>query len=142
MTRPKGSGQSIGNSRAAAPARERLLLRLVHLADELDRPAVDVGLKLLLEVGCLAARNLSGDAQVYSGGARDADGVLGALFRGEATEERQIGSSIERRAKVVRWQSVRDRGCPIRLRQWHALMVRYRYEAGVGKLPQHIGKTR
>src|SRR6201993_4911504 len=57
---------------------ERLLLHLVHLADELDRPAVDVGLKLLLEVDGLAARNLGGNAQGHSSGARDADGVLGA----------------------------------------------------------------
>jgi hypothetical protein len=83
-----------------------------------------------------------GDAQGHSGGARDADGVLGALFGGEATEERQIGPLIERRAKVVRWQSVRDRGGPIRFRQWQALMVRNRHEAGAGKLPHYIGKAR
>src|SRR5581483_8177231 len=63
------------------------------------------------------------------------------FVRGEATEERQIGSLIERRAKVVQWQSVRDRGGPIRFRQWQALMVRYRHEGGAGKLPHYVGKA-
>ncbi|MET4035811.1 hypothetical protein ABIB94_007512 [Bradyrhizobium sp. JR7.2] len=57
-------------------------------------------------------------------------------------KERQIGSLIERGAKVVRWQSVLDRGDPIRLRQRQTLMVRYRHEAPAGKLPQHLGKAR
>jgi hypothetical protein len=37
---------------------------------------------------------------------------------------------------------VLDRDGPIRFRQWQALMVRYRHEAGAGKLPQHLGEAR
>jgi hypothetical protein len=59
---------------------ERLLPHLVHLADKLDRPAVDVGLKLLLEVDGLAARNLGGNAQGHSGGARFRENGTGVVL--------------------------------------------------------------
>ena len=40
ITNPKGSGQSIGKSRASAPARSSLFLGVVDLAEEFDQRMV------------------------------------------------------------------------------------------------------
>ena len=46
ITRPNGSGQSIGNSSAAAPPRKSRFSRVADLADELDQRMVEQRLDL------------------------------------------------------------------------------------------------
>ena len=77
MTKPNGSGQSIGNSQAAGLGEKRLLGRIVDLPDEPNVLAIDLRLKTLFEVGGLGARYLCRDAQGHSGGACDANGLFG-----------------------------------------------------------------
>jgi hypothetical protein len=43
ITRPKGSGQSIGNKKCCGAAEKRLLLHVIDLADQSYPFAIDVG---------------------------------------------------------------------------------------------------
>ena len=88
MTRPNGSGQSIGNSSAVALPRNAVLVALAHLADELDAGAEERydGLR---KYGSSTASTL---AAMRSGtpARRDPDGPVEALLRRHPAEEGEV----------------------------------------------------
>ena len=63
ITRPNGSGQSIGNSSACGVAEERRLLGVADLAHELDQGIVQQRLDQLVEIGAVGGVDLGGDLQ-------------------------------------------------------------------------------
>ncbi|MEY9399157.1 hypothetical protein ABIF79_005532 [Bradyrhizobium japonicum] len=140
MTRPNGSGQSIGNSRARGAGKKRLLPRLVGFADELDFLAVDVRFELLLEVSRLRARYLGGDPQRHPGSTCDAHRVFGALVDRQPPKKGQVRTRLIGRPKEILRQTVLDRIDPVRLQKRPALVVGDRDERGFRKGSDDVGE--
>ena len=90
ITRPKGSGQSIGNSSAVGAAEEGGLLRVADLADELDQRIVQQRLDLLAEIVRVGGVDLGGDLQRHAEALGDGDRPVGPLLRRDAAEEGEI----------------------------------------------------
>ena len=91
ITRPNGSGQSIGTSSAIAPLRNADFSLVVDLADIFDiAPTSIIGWicssKYSRSTLSTLAAILSGMPQC----SRDADGAIDALFRRDAAEKREI----------------------------------------------------
>ena len=137
MTRPKGSGQSIGNSSAGASAEEVVLLGLVDLADELDERARRAAAgSASLEVVDVRRVDLGRDPQRHAGPAGDLDGPVEPLLRRDAAEEGEVaagaGAGRTSRSRGRPWWTVPH---PVRLRQRRALRVGDRDQ-------RHVGGTR
>ena len=81
ITRPKGSGQSIGNSSARACPRKIALGAFVDLANELDQGMVEQRWNDLLEVGLVGPVDLGGDLQRHASLRRNVNGSVRPLFR-------------------------------------------------------------
>ena len=101
-----------------------------------------MGLEMLLEVGGLGARNLGGDAQRHSGGARNADGIFRPFLHRQTAEKGKVRSPFVRWTKQVDGQSMLDGVEPGRIRKRQPLVVRYRHEGSLGKFTDDIGQSR
>ena len=66
ITSPNGSGQSIGNSSAAALPRNSDFSVVADLADEFDQRIVEQRLDLLVEIGAVGGVDLGGDLQRHA----------------------------------------------------------------------------
>ena len=135
MTRPKGSGQSIGKSSARGAAEEGRLVALADLADVVDqRVGPDQGLDLRLPVGEVGVVDLGGDPERHAGAPGDLDGAVGPLLGRDAAEEGEIAAGGAR-AETVEFarQAVVDGAHPVDRRHRRAL--------GVGDGDQrHVGE--
>ena len=102
ITRPKGSGQSIGNSSASAPPRNADFCAVADLADELDQRIVQQRLDLFVEIGGVGRVDLGGDLQRHAQPLGDGDGPVGALLRRDAAQEGQIAAGVGREPVELR----------------------------------------
>ena len=130
MTSPKGSGHSIGNSRAAASPRNLGFSRSRDLADEFDvRMGVDQRLDRLLPVGLIDAVDLGRHLQSSADPRRDFDSLRRTLFRRNAAKESEV-VALGRRAErqQIRGQSVMDHADPVHRRHRPALIAGDRHE--------------
>ena len=96
ITRPNGSGQSIGNSRAAALPRKADFSRVADLAHELDQRVVEQRLDLLVEVGAVGGVDLGRDLQPHARALGDRDRPVRPLLRRDAAEEGEVGVTAAR----------------------------------------------
>src|SRR4051812_11492956 len=90
MTRPNGSGQSIGNSNAAAPARNCRFI--IDRADELDLCPVDLRFKLFLEIFPFAPRHFCCDTKRHFGGMGNPNGGFRSFLRRQPAQESEVGA--------------------------------------------------
>ena len=98
MTRPNGSGQSMGKSSAAAPAKNGCF------ASSFTSPmslicAVDLRFEPFLEVAPFATRQLGRDVKLHPGSARDPDCPFRSFLGGKAPQEGEIGPLAVRGAE-------------------------------------------
>src|SRR5258706_11339417 len=141
ITRPKGSGQSIGNSKAEAPARNFCLA--ASSTSPISRMvAVDLRFKPFLEVTPLPTWYFRRDAKRHSGGARNADCGLRALLGGEPAEKGKVRSAFDAGAKQIGRQTVIHGTKPVRIAKRGALIVRNRNEGSARKAADNIRQTR
>ena len=96
ITRPNGSGQSIGNSSAWALPRNADFSRVADLAHELDQGIVEQRLDDLAEVGRVRGVDLGRDLQRQARALGDGDRPVRALLRRDPAEEGQIGGLLGR----------------------------------------------
>ena len=142
MTRPKGSGQSIGKISAQRLAEEPRLLPLVDLADELDvGMGIDQRLDDLVPISLIGAVDLGRHLELYAGARGDLDCAIGALFRGNAAKESEIAfTRLGGEGQQIPRQPVMDIAHPVDGRHRPALVVRNRNQRrmAVGRvdLPQ------
>ena len=90
ITRPNGSGQSIGTSSATRAAQELGFVLVVDLADIFDIGRLDHRLDLLVVIILVGAVDLGGDLERHAAMLGDADGAIDALFRRDAAEKGEI----------------------------------------------------
>ena len=141
MTRPKGSGQLIGNSRACAPLEERWLLSVVDLANEFD---IRIGLQQRLDAGLkiLTIRNvdLSGDLQLDADATGDTDRGLDALLRRDPAQEREVILFNRLRSQQLFWNSVKNRFDPAEIGQRQTLVIGDRHHRNVREKVIDLGE--
>ena len=87
----------MGNSNAATPRQEPLLLFIIDLADELDLFPVDLRLKLFLKKFPFAPRYLGRDAQRHLGSVRNSNGGLRSFLGRQPTQEGEVRAGFEGR---------------------------------------------
>ena len=131
ITRPNGSGQSIGNSSAVGIAEELGLLVVADLADELDQRIVEQRLDHLVEIGPVGGVDLGGDLQ------RHARARWRSRSRGRAASPARSGPGtrgsrlwLGREAVRRSRQAVMHGGDPVGVRQRPALVVARSKPAG------------
>jgi hypothetical protein len=117
MTRPNGSGQSMGKSRPPRVGKELEGLQLVEFTDELDQRVIQEPTNLALEIRPVRMIDLSGDHEGQLELLRNRDGEIRTLLGRHAAEERQVASAAPVR---VEWhhferQSVVYRRLPIQV---------------------------
>ncbi len=96
ITRPNGSGQSIGTSSAMAPLRNSgFSTSLISPINSTLRPSI-IGSIVVVEIGFVDPIDLGGDLQRNAGLAGDTDGAVRPLFRADPAEERQVARSTGR----------------------------------------------
>ena len=113
ITKPKGSGQSIGNSSAAAPRSRSSLASVVEFAHELDLLAIDDRLQTLLVVSGLGPRDFSRHPQGHTRCTRQADCDLRTLFAGQPAKKREICSGLVARLQAVGGHAMIDGAQPV-----------------------------
>ena len=110
ITRPKGSGQSLGNSVAAAPAKKLGFWRSSSSPTKVAS-WTEQRLDLALEVLDVHRVDLGGDVQRSARAPGDLDGQGRALLGADAPDEREVLAG-----RATRWsRSDRGRG---RCRRW------------------------
>ena len=110
ITRPNGSGQSIGTSRAIAPLRNSDFSSSVISPMYSTFGAVDHRLDLLVEIFLVGPVDLGGDLQRHAALLGDADGAVDALFRRDAAEEGEI-ARLDRLRRQQLARAGRDGPC-------------------------------
>ena len=114
-TRPKGSGQSIGNSNAEAPPRKACFsLSLTSPIYSTPR-TLDERADRLVKIGLVDLVDLGGDLELDAGAPGDLDRPVRALFRADPAEERQISALACRRKRIeIFGETMQHRRDPVR----------------------------
>ena len=102
---------------------KRRFASVINLSDELDLHAVYKRLDLSLEELVLAPRYLRSDAQRVASGPRDADRLVGTLFRRDPSEKGKIALWLKSRLKQTNWHPVVYCPKPAQTRQRLALII-------------------
>jgi hypothetical protein len=116
ITSPNGSGQSIGNSSAAAPP-------IADLADVLDQRMVQQRLDHLVEIPRVGEIDLGGHLQRHAQALGDLDRLVGPLLGRHAAEEGEVALARPgaEPASELGFHAVVDGADPVGERQVRAL---------------------
>src|SRR6476660_742742 len=90
MTRPNGSGQSMGKKKSRGLAQEPSFLAVVDLANEFDTGGVQKRCDAFPEIGLVGAIDFRGNFERHAGRAGDFNGTIDAFLRRDAAEEGEI----------------------------------------------------
>ena len=90
MTRPNGSGQSMGTSKTVAPLKNSDFCAVVDFADKFDVCRLHHRLDLFLVILAIRVVDLGGDFQRHAAMLGDANGAVHTLFRSYAAKEAEI----------------------------------------------------
>ena len=134
ITRPKGSGQSIGKEKCAGAAEKLSFLTLVDLADELDARLAEQRLDDVVEIDEVGLVDLGRDFQRNAGLVRDHDGAVETLLRADAADESKIAAIALAIGQKVLRQAVMNGFHPVRARQRISLIVGDRNQRRIAEL--------
>ena len=123
ITRPKGSGQSIGNSKAVAPPRKAPFSPSADLTEVLDERMVQQRLDVLLEVALVGRVHFGRDLEWTAAGLRDFDGSIDAFFRRDTAKEGKIPTWAGTEMQLTVRQTVIHGADPVLTGQRVALRV-------------------
>jgi hypothetical protein len=128
MTSPNGSGQSIGNTSASAPPKNRLFLVVANLADEVHERIGEEVRDIAIEIDAVDRIDLGRDANRYARAFGDRDGTVGPFLGADSTDEREIAAIARAELVDICGQAVVHRSHPIRLRYGLALRIGNRHQ--------------
>src|SRR2546423_4685943 len=90
MTRPNGSGQSMGKRRAAASPRKRAFWPSLISPMNLTPAVFKKGCDAFPEIGLVSAVDFCGDLERHAGRTGDFNGAIDAFLRRDAAQEGKI----------------------------------------------------
>src|SRR5205814_4685335 len=114
----------------------------VDLARQSDAPAVDPGFEMLLEIPPFATRHFCSDVKRHPRRSCNADCFLRTFVGCQPPEKGKVRSRLEVWAKHSRRQTVVDGTEPVDFAERQALVFGNRNEGSVGKITDHVRKTR
>src|SRR5215204_4678099 len=94
ITKPNGSGQSIGKQKGKCVSKKAAFLLLIDLANELDKGVVEKGPDHLLEIVLVNLVHFRRDLEGDSGAFRNVNCPVGAFLRGDPAQKGKVIAAL------------------------------------------------